>query len=82
MDDDEEMEMEEQEQEESTETQLLKTMYDLYGPSKSWRTPEQEKAVVAIADSVSPLFVIFPTGVGKSSTSLLPAKLRSTGVYP
>lgn len=80
MDDDEEMEMEEQEPEEPTETQLVKAMHDLYGPSKNWRTPEQEKAVVAVVDGVSPLFLIFPTGYGKSSVFLLPAKLRNAGV--
>ena len=80
MDDDEEMEMEEQELDESMETQLLKVMHDLYGLSKSWRSPEQEKAVVAVANGVSPLFIIFPTGFGKSSAYLLPAKLRSAEV--
>jgi DEAD/DEAH box helicase len=80
MDDDDEMEMEEQEPEEPTETQLVKAMHDLYGPSNSWRSPEQEKAVVAVVNGVSPLFIIFPTGYGKSSAFLLPAKLRSAGV--
>ena len=55
-------------------------MHDLYGPSKNWRSPEQEKAVIAVANGVSPLFIIFPTRYGKSSTYLLFAKLRSAGV--
>jgi DEAD/DEAH box helicase len=80
MDDDEEMEIEEQEQQESTEMQLVKAIHDLYGPSKNWRTPEQEKAVVAAVEGVSPLFIIFPTGYGKSSVFLLPAKLKGAGV--
>jgi hypothetical protein len=80
IDDDEEMEREEQEQEEPTETQLIKAMHDLYGPSKNWRTPEQEKAVIATVEGVSPLFIIFPTGYGKSSVFLLPAKLKGAGV--
>lgn len=80
MDDDEEMEMEEQEADEPIERQLVKAMHDLYGPSKNWRSPEQEKAVVAVANGISPLFIVFPTGFGKSSAFLLPAKLKSAGV--
>jgi DEAD/DEAH box helicase len=80
MDDDDEMEMEEEEEEESVETQLVKAMHDLYGPSKNWRGPEQEKGVISVVNGVSPLFLIFPTGFGKSSAYLLPAKLRGAGV--
>ena len=74
------MDMEEQKHEEPVETQLVKVMHDLYSLSNSWRSPEQEKAVVAVANGVSPLFIIFPTGYGKSSAFLLPAKLQSAGV--
>ena len=80
MDDDPQMEMDEEEQDEPVETQLVKAMHDLYGPSNSWRSPEQEKAVVAVANGVSQLFLIFPTGFGKSSAFLLPAKLKSAEV--
>lgn len=80
MDDDEEMEMEEQEEVEPIETQLLKAMHDTYGASQNWRSPEQEKAVVSVANGISPLFIIFPTGFGKSSAFILPAKLKGAGV--
>lgn len=80
MDDDEEVEMEEQEEDEPIETQLVKVMHDTYGPSQNWRSPQQEKAVVSVANGISPLFTIFPTGFGKSSAFLLPAKLKSAGV--
>jgi hypothetical protein len=79
-DDDYETERQDDEPNEPIETQLLKAIHDLYGPSKNWRSPEQEKAVIAVASGVSPLFIIFPTGFGKSLAFLLPAKLKSAGV--
>lgn len=70
----------EQKQDEPLETQLIKAVNELYGPSKTWRSPEQEKAVTAVAKGVSPLFIVFPTGFGKSSAFLVPAKLKNAGV--
>ena len=79
-DEEEEMSIEEEKTEESIENQLIKAMHDLYGRSQTWRSSEQEKAVISVAKGVSPLFVIFPTGFGKSSTFLLPAMLKNAGV--
>ena len=69
---DEEIETKEKKSDEPIKTQLVKAMHDLYESSKNWRSPEQERAVVAVANGISPLFIIFPTEFGKSSAFLFP----------
>jgi superfamily II DNA helicase RecQ len=51
----------------------------LYGPTAKFRTEEQEAAVEAVVEGISPLFVILPTGAGKSLTFLIPAMFSDAG---
>jgi len=67
-------------EEEPLEDRLAKVMYDLFGASWSWRSPEQERAVMSIAKGVNQLFVIFPTGHGKTKNILIPIKLKGARV--
>jgi len=65
--------------EEPIETQLVKAMHDRFGRSNNWRSAEQKEATIAVATGVSPLFITFPTGFGKSFCFLLPAMLKRAG---
>ena len=49
-----------------------------YGAGYSWRSPHQKSATEAIITGTSPLFVVLPTSAGKTTTYLLPAKMRGS----
>jgi hypothetical protein len=60
-------------EEESIEEKVKKVLCRLYGASGKFRSEQQKEAVIATAKGISPLFIILPTGTGKSLTFLLPA---------
>ena len=58
---------------ESTESKITKATRRLYGSSFRWRSEKQKEAVHAVVDGQNPLFVILPSGAGKTSCFLIPA---------
>jgi superfamily II DNA helicase RecQ len=61
------------------EEKIRAALRQLYGPTAKFRTKEQEAAVEAVVEGISPLFVILPTEVGKSLTFLIPAMFSDAG---
>ena len=59
----------------STKDKMQSALHLLYGPSSRFRSEEQEHAVEAVANGISPLFIIQPTGEGKSVSFMIPAML-------
>ena len=55
----------------TTESKVSIAMSALYGPAGRFRSSQQEEAVISVAKGISPLFVILPTGAGKSITFML-----------
>ncbi len=51
----------------------------LYGPTAKFRTKEQEDGVEAVVAGISPLFLVLPTGAGKSVSFMVPAMFRDAG---
>ena len=80
MEDMPDMKIEEQKSEKPIETQLTDAMHHLYGASEDWRSPVQKEAVMSVVKGISPLFIILPTGYGKSAAFMLPAMLKRAGV--
>jgi len=67
----------------STKDKMQSVLYRLYGPTGTFKSQEQEQAVEAVANGVSPLFIIQPTGAGKSVSFMIPAmfpEAKSTAV--
>lgn len=62
----------------NNEDKLWKGMRHLYGAGAEWRG-KQKEAMMALAEGVSPLFIILPTGGGKSLAFLLPALFEGKG---
>src|SRR5215471_9229349 len=57
----------------SIEEKLEQTILRVFGPSFEWRSDEQKEATLKMAKGVSSLFVVLPTGGGKTMASLIPA---------
>jgi len=57
----------------STKDKMQSALHLLYGPSGKFRSEEQERTVEAVANGISPLFIIQPTGAGKSVSFMIPA---------
>jgi superfamily II DNA helicase RecQ len=51
----------------------------LYGPTGKFRTEQQEAAVEAVVEGITPLFIILPTGAGKSLSFMIPAMFADAG---
>src|SRR5438046_9598148 len=58
---------------------MNRAIQKLYGPTGKFRTSEQELAVEAVIEGVSPLIVVLPTGAGKSLSLMIPALLPDAG---
>ena len=57
----------------STKDKMQSALHRLYGPTGRFRSQVQEDAVEAVVNGVSPLFIIQPTGAGKSVSFMIPA---------
>jgi len=66
-------------EEEPLKNRVGDVMYDLFGASWSWKSPEQEEAVMSVLQGVNQLFIVFPTGHGKTKNILIPTKLKGAG---
>ena len=64
-------------QERKEEVDRVMTLW--YGAGYSWRSPHQKSATDVIVSGTSPLFVVLPTSAGKTTTYLLPAKMKGNG---
>jgi hypothetical protein len=56
----------------------LKAIKLLFGPSASFRSPHQKKALIKVLQGANPLVVVLPTGGGKSVLYLGPTVLGDT----
>jgi superfamily II DNA helicase RecQ len=63
-------------QEKQEEVNRVMTLW--YGAGYSWRSTQQKLATEAIIAGTSPLFVVLPTSAGKTTTYLLPAKMKGS----
>jgi len=59
----------------SIQTIMSTALQKLYGPTGVFRSEEQKEGTIAVIEGVSPLFIILPTGAGKSVTFMVPALL-------
>jgi superfamily II DNA helicase RecQ len=53
--------------------QMTAALKQMYGASAKFKTEEQKRAVISTAMGTNQLFIILPTGQGKSLTFMLPA---------
>jgi len=60
----------------STEAKMEVGLRNLYGASGRWRSAKQKEAVHSVLEGISPLFIIMPTGSGKSISFMHPASLQ------
>ena len=60
-------------QEAAVEKRMTKALQTMYGNNAKFKTVEQRSAVISTAMGTTQLFVILPTGQGKSLTFMLPA---------
>ena len=60
--------------------QIERIMTDVYGFNWKWKSEQQRDAVERMVAGVSPLFVILPTGGGKTLCFLVASKMEGTGV--
>jgi superfamily II DNA helicase RecQ len=60
-------------QEEAVAERMSKALQTMYGANAKFKTTEQREAVIRTAMGTNQLFVILPTGQGKSLTFMLPA---------
>jgi hypothetical protein len=58
------------------EKEIVRIMMGWYGAGYLWKSPQQKEATERTVEGVSPLFVILPTAAGKTTTFLLPAKMK------
>jgi superfamily II DNA helicase RecQ len=58
------------------ESEIVRIMTGWYGAGYVWKSPQQKEATERIVEGVSPLFVILPTAAGKTTSFLLPAKMK------
>ena len=56
----------------SVEEDIQGALVKMYGASAKWKSEEQKQAVMATVEGVNELFIILPTGAGKSLTFMLP----------
>src|SRR4030095_8602396 len=56
--------------------QISRAMVRIFGANQSFRSKEQETAMLQIVRGVSPLVVVFPTGAGKTLLIQIPALLE------
>ncbi len=59
----------------SIERKVEETIMKVFGPSFEWRSDEQKEATFKIAKGISSLFVVLPTGGGKTMSALIPTML-------
>jgi len=57
----------------SIDTKIDKAMRHLYGASWNWRSKKQEEGLRAVIEGNTPLFIILPTGAGKTVMFEVPA---------
>lgn len=57
----------------SVNAKIDKAMRHLYGPSWDWRSKKQEEGLQAVIEGNTPLFIILPTGAGKTVMFEVPA---------
>jgi Superfamily II DNA helicase len=57
----------------SVQSKIEKALQHLFGPSGKLRNEKQEEGLLAIIEGKSPLFIILPTGAGKSVMFEIPA---------
>jgi superfamily II DNA helicase RecQ len=57
----------------SIRTKIDQALRHLFGPSGKFRSEKQEEGLYAIIEEKSPLFIILPTGAGKSLMFEIPA---------
>ena len=60
--------------------EIDRVMMELYGVGYRWLSTEQREAVESGASGISPLFVILPTGTGKTLAFLIPALMKGSKV--
>ncbi len=57
----------------SVRTKIEQALRHLFGPSGKFRSEKQEEGLLAVIEGKSPLFIILPTGAGKSLMFEIPA---------
>ena len=62
-------------EEETVETKITMQLHNLYGRQAKFRSQKQREAVMAAANGTNELFIILPTGAGKSLAFMLPTML-------
>ena len=60
--------------------EINRIMMELHGPGYKWLSPLQRRAVESSVSGISPLFIILPTGTGKTLAFLVPALMKGSGV--
>lgn len=58
-------------QESAVAERMIKALQSMYGTSAKFKSVEQQAAVMSIAMGINQLFIILPTGQGKSLTFML-----------
>ena len=60
----------------STQNKINQALRHLFGPSGKFRSEKQEEGLLATIEGKSPLFIILPTGAGKSLMFEIPALFK------
>ena len=60
--------------------EIERVMVELHGAGYSWISRQQKDAVQSSVSGISPLFVILPTGTGKTLAFLVPALMKGSKV--
>ena len=65
----------------SVRTKIDQALRHLFGPSGKFKSEKQEEGLYAIIEEKSPLFIILPTGAGKSLMFEIP-NIIFLSLYP
>ena len=60
--------------------EIERVMMELHGAAYGWISQQQKEAVQSSVSGISPLFVILPTGTGKTLAFLVPALMKGSKV--
>ena len=60
--------------------EIGRIMAELHGTGYRWLSPQQKEAVESSVSGISPLFIILPTGTGKTLAFLVPAMMKGSKV--
>ena len=60
----------------SIQNKINQALRHLFGPSGKFRSEKQEQGLLATIEEKSPLFIILPTGAGKSLMFEIPALFK------